>query len=276
MLTYDDYLRFRSELFPGQSDVVHDPASLCRFAEYQFVCEQLALDAGQALVDLACSFNIFQLFLAWSGLRVTGVDIDPGAFRDLEPRLRHVEQTGGRALDYTFEHANALDLPYPDGVFDRVISISSLEHMFVNARPDGVHGDTLGLREAARIVRPGGRLVVSVPMSGGGPFREAPEGDADYPEPYRLYTPETIAERFLGVAGLRVRAQAYIPHRVPTPGVGDDAFMRYWMATPPPERARLEPFAPVLAAQFQPLVAVDDDPSGFATAHTGLLAFDVE
>lgn len=276
MLTYDDYLRFRSDFFPAQSEVVHDPASLCRFAEYQFVCEQLELEPGQAVVDLACSFNVFQLFLAWSELRVTGVDIDPGAYRDLEPRLRHVETAGGRPLDYTFERADALHLPFDDDVFDRLISISSLEHMFVDARHEGVHGDTLGLCEAARVVRPGGRLVVTVPMSAGAPFHEAPAGDGGYPGPYRLYTPATLEERFHHVKGLRLRAEAYIPHRVAVPGVGDGEFMQYWIATPPSERARLEPFAPVLAEAFQPLVYVDADPSTFASAHTGLLAFDVE
>jgi SAM-dependent methyltransferase len=240
------------------------------------VCEQLLLEPGQAVVDLACSFNVFQLFLAWSGLRVTGVDIDPGAYRDLEPRLRHVETAGGRRLDYTFERANALHLPFDDDVFDRLVSISSLEHMFVDGHHEGVHGDTLGLREAARVVRPGGRLVVTVPMSAGAPFHEAPAGDAGYPEPYRLYTPATLEERFHHVSGLRLRAEAYIPHRVAVPGVGDGDFMQYWIATPPSERARLEPFAPVFAEAFQPLVYVDADPSSFASAHTGLLAFDVE
>jgi SAM-dependent methyltransferase len=239
------------------------------------VCEELDLEPGQTLIDLACSFNIFQLFLAWSGLDVTGVDIDAGAFRDLEPRLEHVRTAATRPVAYTFRQANALELPFVDAAFDRAISISSLEHMFTPSGAPGPSGDTLGLREAARVVRPGGRLVVTVPMSGGGPFHEAPDGDAGFPEPYRLYTPEALADRFHAVEGLRLRAEAFVPHRVPVPGIDDGAFMQYWLATSPEERARLEPFAPVLAAQFQPLVRVPDDPAGFASAHTALLAFDV-
>jgi SAM-dependent methyltransferase len=275
VLTFDDYLRFRREYFPAQTEVIHDPASLCRFAEYEFVCEHLRLSAGDDLVDLACSFNIFQLFLAWSGVRVTGVDIDPGAYRDLEPRLRHVEQHSGETLPYEFRSADALQLPFEDASFDKLISISSVEHMFTDREDEGSFGDSLGLIEARRVVRPGGRLVVTVPMSSGGPFHQSCEGDAHYPEPYRLYTPEAIEERLCSVPGLRPIGRAFVPHRVPVPGVGADAFMRVWMDSPPSERARWEPIAPALATMFQPLIRVADDPEGYGNAHTGLIAFEV-
>jgi SAM-dependent methyltransferase len=50
--------------------------------------------------------------------------------------------------------AGALDLPFPDAFFDTVISSEVLEHL-----PD----DRAGLREARRVLRPGGVLAITVP-----------------------------------------------------------------------------------------------------------------
>lgn len=272
MLAYDDYLRFRAVYFPQQTESV-DPAYLCRFGEYRFACEQLALVPGLRALDLACSSNIFQLFLAANGLVVTGIDLDESAGAELEPRLRHVEAQLGRRLSHTFRPANACQLPFPDESFDRVISISSVEHMFTPDEARGVHGDTLGVIEAGRVLRPGGRLVITFPMSEGGPLHEAPAGDAAYHLPYRRYTPEAVGERFLTVPGLALTAYAYIPHRVPLPFGHRNEFVEFWVSLSPQERSRWDRLSPILADRFQPLLYAEDEPDGLRWAHTGLLAF---
>lgn len=270
VITYDDYLRFRSRYFPRQHEIAADPAALCRFGEYRFACEQLELEPGLELLDLACSSNVFQLFLALSGLRVTGIDIDARTLDDLEPRRRHVEQVSGRRLDYRFEVSNAFSLPYPDGSYDRVISISSVEHMFSD---DGRSGDVLAVLEARRVLRPGGRLVVTVPMSEGMPFHESRTGDDRYRLPYRLYTPAVLEERFHGLPGLELVAQAYVPHRVPLPDTEANEFMQFWMGRSYEGRAEWDRWAPILVDVFQPLVYLDADPEGVTPAHNGLMAF---
>lgn len=60
-------------------------------------------------------------------------------------RARHL---GERAR---FVVGSALDLPFDDGTFDAVLSVASLKHWPERAR---------GLRECARVLRPGGRLAV--------------------------------------------------------------------------------------------------------------------
>jgi SAM-dependent methyltransferase len=49
---------------------------------------------------------------------------------------------------------DALRLPFPDGVFDAVIASEILEH---------IHDDRAAIAEAARVLRPGGTMVVTVP-----------------------------------------------------------------------------------------------------------------
>jgi ubiquinone/menaquinone biosynthesis C-methylase UbiE len=57
-----------------------------------------------------------------------------------------------------FEQRDALDLPYDDSSFDRLISIYSLEHI-VNPH--------LAIREWKRVFKPGGIITISIPTEGG-------------------------------------------------------------------------------------------------------------
>jgi SAM-dependent methyltransferase len=76
--------------------------------------------------------------------RVTGVDT---AF----------ERTAERASAYLDRvEASADDLPFPDGRFDVVLSLEMLEHVPAERRE-------ASLSEMLRVLRPGGRLVVSFP-----------------------------------------------------------------------------------------------------------------
>ena len=51
-------------------------------------------------------------------------------------------------------NADALALPFPDATFDRIIASEVLEHIWA---------DELAISELVRILRPGGRLAVTVP-----------------------------------------------------------------------------------------------------------------
>jgi demethylmenaquinone methyltransferase / 2-methoxy-6-polyprenyl-1,4-benzoquinol methylase len=93
-----------------------------------------ALDVGTGTGDLAIE-------LARRGAAVTGLDFAPAM----------LEVARGKAPDIAFERGDALALPYGDGGFDAVTvgfgarNFSDLDR---------------GLREMARVTRPGGRVVV--------------------------------------------------------------------------------------------------------------------
>lgn len=122
-----------------------DPA---RYMELPWAWRQLTPMPGSSVLDLA-SPKLLAVALARSGVLVTSVDAlrsEMEAWRRLagsEPNLR-LQVADGRAL------------PFGDSSFDHAYSISVIEHIAED-------GDVRALRELARVVRPGGRLVLTVP-----------------------------------------------------------------------------------------------------------------
>ena len=110
--------------------------------------ETFAPLADRAILDIGCGTGTLARALSEDGAAVTG--IDPGAealakARGLVPAAR-------------FEAASAEALPFGEGQFDGAVMLNSLHHV-----PDPARA----LAEAARVLRPGGRLVVIEPLASG-------------------------------------------------------------------------------------------------------------
>jgi SAM-dependent methyltransferase len=129
-----------------------------------------------------------------AGARVLDVGAGVGPYRPLFAHCEYrahdfaaVPETMGRytPLDYV---SDIVSIPVPDGSFDVVLCTEVLEHV-----PEPI----AAVRELARIVRPGGRLLLSAPL-----------GSILHQEPYHFYggyTPHWY-RRFLPEAGLEVEA----------------------------------------------------------------------
>jgi demethylmenaquinone methyltransferase/2-methoxy-6-polyprenyl-1,4-benzoquinol methylase len=104
---------------------------------------RLALDLrpGERVLDLAAGTGVSTEELARSGATAVGLDISLGMLRQ------------GRRVrpDVPLLAGDALALPFADGTFDAVTISFGLRNL-VNP--------VAGLREMARVTRPGGRLVV--------------------------------------------------------------------------------------------------------------------
>lgn len=126
------------------------PLDPSRYLELPETMRELGARAGERVLDLA-SPKLLAFCLARAGVEVVSVDqleSEIDAWRKLaadQPRLR-LEVGDGRAL------------PFEDASFDHAYSVSVLEHI-----PEP--GDEDALRELARVVRPGGRVVVTVPCA---------------------------------------------------------------------------------------------------------------
>ena len=113
----------------------------------------LALGPGDLVIDLGCGSGRSMLWNAPSGAAFTGADVSP--FFAEEAR---------RSADLTL--ADLRQLPFRDAAFTKAYALDVLEHL----SPESLDGM---LREAARVLQPGGRLFVyshvrkNAPIAGG-------------------------------------------------------------------------------------------------------------
>lgn len=118
----------------------------------------LALRSGDKVLDLGCGEGRHVIgFYVEADVHAIGVDL---GFHDLQTSAKKFEpfrdaQNPRKAFHLAC--SNALQLPFADASFDKVVCSEVLEHI-----PD-YHG---ALREIARILKPGGVAAISVPRYG--------------------------------------------------------------------------------------------------------------
>lgn len=118
--------------------------------------DRLGLRPGQRVLDMGCGAGQHAFEMYRRGADVVALDQDAdevAAVAELFTAMRDQGEVPAGA-EAEARTGNALALPFPDGEFDAVVAAEVLEHI-----PD----DIGALHELARVLRPGGRIALTVP-----------------------------------------------------------------------------------------------------------------
>ncbi len=193
-----------------------EPVPYWRSLEFRLVWEHGDFRAGERVLDVG-SPKPFSLYLARSvGAIVDSTDIED-YFMDEFSLLREAMGVPAERMPIRVEDGRSLS--YADGQFDKVYSVSVIEHI-----PDD--GDSECARELGRVLAPGGSCLITVPFW--------PTSKNVYRKPnfywsgvsgaeqdglvffQRRYSAEDLQKRLIAPSGLVADKVLYVGERVMT------------------------------------------------------------
>lgn len=213
--TYSDWDLYRFGLLVGLCTMavaprqglkrLINPIEYVRCAEFRYVLRHLDVTADQRVLDIG-SPKLLSLFLAARiGARVHATDLLDYFFEAYAAYANSV--LGSKRGRYIMETQDARALTYSNDTFDRVFSVSAIEHI-----PND--GDSVAIQEIARILKPGGICCLTMPWSDRGyveEFKRRGDPDAYWAASgeervfyQRAYDRDTLERRILKASGLEI------------------------------------------------------------------------
>lgn len=178
-----------------------------RYIEAPYAINAMELKKNDSVLDISSPKHVALFVKALYSNNLTSIDIMPDF---IEIYKRYESDIGLK--DISWEVQDARKLNYENASFDKVYSISVLEHI-----PDD--GDMLTVREIGRILRPGGICSITVPFST--TFKTIYKNSAVYEREFkdepvffsRLYDEQAISNRLVIPSGLQEADRIYYRSR---------------------------------------------------------------
>jgi 2-polyprenyl-3-methyl-5-hydroxy-6-metoxy-1,4-benzoquinol methylase len=180
---------------------------------------------GKRVLEIGCGRGGFAAWLSRQGALVTAADFSPGA---IKAARAHFTDSG---VTWSVQDIQHIELP--GASFDTVVSCETVEHVPEPRR---------AIAELARVLRPGGTLVLTCPNYFGlmglyrGYLRVTGRRFTEAGQPINQFTvlPRTLL--WLGRAGLRIERVEGSGHYLPFPGrpplrtlsMDRVRFLRWW------------------------------------------------
>jgi 2-polyprenyl-3-methyl-5-hydroxy-6-metoxy-1,4-benzoquinol methylase len=108
---------------------------------------------GSRVLDIGIGEGQSSVLLACQGAQVTGIDVSQGALE------RAAELASRNCVSIDFRKMAGEDLCFEDASFDAILCMSAYHHMDLGR----------AAREFARVLRPGGRLILNEPLASNPP-----------------------------------------------------------------------------------------------------------
>lgn len=116
----------------------------------------LGVEAGDVMLDAGCGEGRHSFECIARGARVMSVDMDMESVRKARYTMAYMKKNGQAPAEgrYQVQIGDALNLPFRDETFDKIICSEVMEH---------VSDDNRACAELARVLKKDGRIAITVP-----------------------------------------------------------------------------------------------------------------
>ena len=184
-ITYAELDKFMRRL---DKEDYHSRLNYFRWMEYPLALTLLEAEEDMKILEVGTGFlSISPLYLiSQYGCEVTAIDK-----REFDYDSRYYVDEIGTTLGIdkeklTIQSMDATELKFPNESFDRVLAISMVEHL-------PFFMDSVAMKEMGRVLKPDGKIIVTVPFNLGNHIEDEQRGGEEYQQ--RHYNEFTIRER---------------------------------------------------------------------------------